>query len=348
MAEDTKIESKEVSMAVIIKSADLEPTKAEMIKNSFAKFFTEIEQYENEARSIVVKDENDIQSMSRARELRLTLQKIRTSSDKERKALKEGIVREGKVLDGIGNIIKGVIEPLEEGLEKKENYAENLREERAKRVLAERTQQLQQYVSDVSLYNLNDMADDVFANLLDGAKKAHEDKVEAERKAKEKEESDRVAKAKEDERIRLENESLKKQQLIAEEKRKDAEAKLQKERDEQAERERKLKEESDRKLRMADEEKKRLETEIANKKAEDERKAKEDADRKKKEDDERKEKERQARLAPEKDKLFDWSEQIKSIPLPLDLSVEGLKIARNAEKKLLEISQAIKEEIKKL
>lgn len=341
-------ENRQNEVSVIIKTANLEPTKAEMIQNSFAKFFDEIAQYENEARSIVVKDENDIQSMARARELRLALKTIRTSSEGQRKALKEGIVREGKVIDGIGNIIKGVIEPLEDELEKKENYAKTIQEERAKRVLAERTQQLQQYVPDVSLYNLNDMADDVFANLLDGAKKAHEDKVEAERKAKEKEEADRVAKAKEDERIRLENESLKKQQLVAEEQRKEAEAKLQKERDEQAERERKLKEESDRKLKMAEEEKKRLEKEIADKKAEDDRKAKEEADRKKKEDDERKEKERQARLAPEKDKLFNWSEQIKSIPLPLDLSVEGLKIARNAEKKLLEISQAIKEEIKKL
>lgn len=52
--------------------------------------------------------------------------------------------------------------------------------------------------------------------------------------------------------------------------------------------------------------------------------------------------EAKAKLAPERDKLNEYAERLKSIEAPDGLSKAGMEIIKKAENKLLELSQEIK------
>lgn len=313
-------------LVVVVEESGLEITQSEHILNNFTEFFKRAKQWEVEARSLTVSDVSEVEKMTKAREVRLSLRDIRLEAEKTRKSLKEKALREGKAIDGVANVIKALIEPLEEHLEAQEKFAENIKKQEEDRKQRERIDLVSSLGGDPYMYNVKDMSDEIFAKLADNLKKQKEDREEEARLAEEKRLKEIEDKKIEDERIRKENEDLKKQKEEDDKKRKIEEE----ERKKKEEKEKKEKKELEDKLKAKEDEEKRLAMEEKKKKNAEE------------------ELERQKKLAPEKDKLFAWSEQIKSIEVPDGLSKAGLQIVKEAEEALLKISQDIKLKIKNL
>ena len=332
----------ENQLVAVVETNEIGEEKSGVLVGNFQNFYSEASKLSASAKEIVVTDINQVGQMEKARSLRLYLKKIRTSTENTRKKLKEGIVREGKAIDGLANIIKAIVVPAEEHLEKQEKYAENLKKEQDARVLAERTQKLSKYVSeeDIPLYNLDGMNDEVFDKLLEGSKSSFEAKQKAENDA-------RIAREKRIEDERLENEATIKEnaRLKKEIEEKEAKDVADKKIRDEAEQKRKDAETAEKKIQDDKLKKEREEKEAA--KAE--LQAKKDADEKAKKDAEAKaENERQDSLRPEKEKLFNYAEELKNIRSPEGLSKAGQQIVESAEKGLLAVSQDVKDQIKNL
>ena len=325
------------TLVKIVEETGIEKSQGQKILDSFSIFLEEASKWETKAKSIVITDVSQVEEMANAREARLALKAIRVNAENTRKELKERSLREGKAIDGIANIVKALVVPLEEHLERQEKFAENLEAEKRARAEAERAAELQKYVQDISLYNYKEMSDEVFAKLLATVKMAHETEQEALRQAEaERIENERKEKE-EQQRVKEENERL----------RKEAEAREKELAKERAEQEKKLE---------AEKEKARKEAE-AREKAELELKTKKEAEERAKLEAEAKiqaeklaalEAEKQAKLRPEKEKLIAFAERVKNLETPSDLSVAGRAILEEAEKGLLAISQEIKLKVKNL
>lgn len=251
-------------LQLVIQEGELEPTKSQYILEKFTAFFEQAKEWEAKARAIVITDESEVGKMQEARAIRLELKDIRVNADKVRKELKEQSLREGKAIDGVANVIKALIVPIEDYLEKQENFAEVMAEEKKRRIEAERIAALQPFVPDTAMYNLKEMSEEGFVNLLSASKIAHASQKEAEKNAEDERIAKEKAKAEEDERMRKENETLKaekevKQKELDEAKKKADEeaAGRKKAEDELAEKQRAEKE------RIEEEERKKREAEFA-------------------------------------------------------------------------------------
>src|SRR3990167_3768028 len=228
-------------LEVIVKESGLEQSKAKYILENFQNYFEIADEWANKARSIIVKDESQTADMEMARVGRLFLREKRIAVEKSRKELKEQSLREGKAIDGIANVLKALIVPIEEYLEQQEKFVE-IREEKARE-----------------------------AKRLEIEKRMEEEQAAKEKAEAEERERIRV------ENERLKKEAEERERKMAKE-RKAQEAKLAAERA-KSEAERKATEEKHRKEREASEEKSRKEREIAEKKLQAER-AKADTERK--------------------------------------------------------------------
>jgi hypothetical protein len=127
----------EQSLEVIVKESGLETTKANYILEKFQDHFKIAAEWEAKAKTIVVTEESQTAEMQMARAGRLFLREKRIAVEKSRKELKEQALREGKAIDGIANVLKALIEPIEDYLDKQEHFVEykkKAEEEEAQRV----------------------------------------------------------------------------------------------------------------------------------------------------------------------------------------------------------------------
>jgi len=111
-------------LQVIIKESGLEKTKANILLNNFKDYFDIASEWEIKSKEIVIKDESQTAEMEMARIGRLFLREKRIAIEKSRKELKEQSLREGKAIDGISNVLKALIIPIEEYLDKQEHFVE--------------------------------------------------------------------------------------------------------------------------------------------------------------------------------------------------------------------------------
>ena len=180
---------------------------AKKILKGFEVFFEQAAMYESEAKQIIVTDATDVATISRARELRLTLQKIRTGAEREKDKNKADLLVHTRFIDGLFNTVKMVTMPLENHLMEQEKFAEiqlkKMREELREKRLAE----LAPYEVDTSYIVLEDMPEDSFNKLVADSKTNFENKQKAiEAQKKEQEEQDKkreqeLADAKEQKRL---------------------------------------------------------------------------------------------------------------------------------------------------
>lgn len=265
---------------------------AQTITKDLAQILSERSVLSAQYAEIITLDIDDPKTAKRAAELRKLVKNNRTKGiENWHKVNKEFYLRGGQFVDAIKR--KEVVENerMEEALEQIEKRQEILEKERIAKVQTLRVSLIAEYVENSDKMDLGNMQDDVWEAFYAAKKKEFEDKKEAERLAEI--ERERLAEEKrlEDERIRAENEKLRKEaaekeaQLEAE--RKSNEEKLRIEREkaekERAEREaileaerKKAKEEAD-KIAAIEAEKLRVERE-ANEKLQAELKAKKDAE----------------------------------------------------------------------
>lgn len=360
-------ETKTNELQLVVNEAGLAEQRSKELLGSFVGLFQEAKAIVSESKDIAVTQETDTIGMKNARVARLRLREVRIEVENTRKQLKEQSLREGKGIDGMANVIKALIVPVEEYLEKQEKFAELKEAERKQKRYEERVAEMLKYVTDTSIYNLVDMEDETFKALLADTKAAHEARLEKERQA----EAERIANEKKektyrdrmmelapfvkfqprpinintDEReyqeiLRLAKAGADKYEMEQEAIRKQNEA-LQK----QAEKDRKAKEDAERKLKEEKEAQEKKERE-AREKAEAEKKAKEDAEAKAKAEAE--EAERQKLLAPDKQKLLDLADSIGKIPLPAVKSKEAGAVIRAMEEMLGKVQTYILEKAKAL
>lgn len=177
----------------------------------FVCYYDQAREWLHKAKTIEVTAEDQAELMKTAREGRLFIKAIRVDVEKKRKELKEDSLKTGRAIDGVANLLKGLLEPIEQHLDKQEKFAENLAKERRKKLVLERVERLTQYVADTSFYDLGGMPDEAFEELFNASKIAH-DKRRADRlAADEKDFADKQAEAKRIADQNVENARLKKE-----------------------------------------------------------------------------------------------------------------------------------------
>src|SRR3990167_7095503 len=127
----------ENQLQIIVKESGLEQSKAKFILENFQNYFEIADDWAKKARAIVVTDENQKAEMQMARAGRLFLREKRIAVEDARKNLKEQALREGKAIDGIANVLKALIIPIEEYLEKQEKFVEFREAEKAELIRIE-------------------------------------------------------------------------------------------------------------------------------------------------------------------------------------------------------------------
>ena len=316
----------------IVNESGLDKPKAESILAAFAEPFKSAKALADESRSIIITDEDDREGMQKARVKRLKLKAIRCDIEEIRKGLKEQIVREGKAIDGMANILKALIVPAEEYLETQEKFAELCEIRRNEERYRERVALLTPYVRNVAAYDLLNMSEDGFKDLLSDSKIA----AEAVEKARVEEEARQAAARKAEEARRKETEAenvrLKAEAEKREKENKKAQEKLAKDREIA---EKKANEEKEKRLAM--------EREIEAK----QRAVREEADRQAKAEAEAK---RKMELAPDKEKLEAMLESLDAIDayFPECTSKEAKEIVMAANENLVSTIDAIREMVESL
>lgn len=234
----------------IVTNSELSSDEATKLQNVFTPYFDQARQLVEVASKIVISDVSQTSEMAQARKMRLALKEIRVSVEKERKQLKEESLRKGKAIDGMANVLKFLIEPIEEHLEQQEKFIEIKEIEKKQKIEQDRKEVLVSLSVDPSFYSLRDMPDDTFEQLVSQIKESNRIKQET----KKAEEAARLAAEKAEaearEKTRIENELLRKEAAEREaELRKEREAKEKLERDirerAEAEAKAKAKEEAD-------------------------------------------------------------------------------------------------------
>lgn len=234
-----EIIGKEDQLQMIVSGSGLEKTKADMILEKFQDYFAMASEWEAKARTIIVTNEDQEVDMKMARTGRLFLREKRIAIENARKELKEQALREGKAIDGIANVLKALIVPIEEYLEKQEKFVElrdkaKAEEERIalekkaeeERIAKEKSEAEEREKIRIENEKLKKEAEAKEKELQEERRKVESEKIEAERKSKA--EFDRIKKEAEDklaeERKIAESQRLKLEQELK--LRKDAEAKM--------------------------------------------------------------------------------------------------------------------------
>lgn len=211
MPEETK------QLAKIVKDSSLSTETAATLNTSFASLFGDARRIIEQSRSIVVTDSSQKLQVGLARQYRLALKKLRGDSAKTKSILKEESLRYNKAVDGYYNIYLHMTETEENRLEEQEKFAERQEADRRAALKAERIELLRPYVPDTSVYMLDAMTPESFAQLLAGQKQVWESNQERLRR----EEADRIKRdadaAAERQKIVDENARLKREADVREE-----------------------------------------------------------------------------------------------------------------------------------
>lgn len=202
MPTNNKGEKSMNELAKIAEESGLPQTKSQALLEIFQEFFGVAAEWEEKAKSIKVTDETQTGLMKQAREGRKFLQNARIKLEETRKDQKKFALLEGKAIDGMANVLKASIVPVETYLKEQEDFVVNkakaeaiARQQQAERLLQEKEKEEERVLQQ---------------------------QIEADRAAKEKE----LAEAKERELIaqKERDEAVAKQKLIDEDARKEREA----------------------------------------------------------------------------------------------------------------------------
>lgn len=223
-AQATLVAEDQKELQTIVVQNHLHADTALSLQQQFAPLFSQARTAIEKSRSIVVTDASQKLEIKMARVCRLELKAIRVAGEKTRKEIKEESLRRSKAIDGFAAILEHLIVTEENRLEEQEKFAERQEAARKAALKEAREKILTEINVDPNLYQLADMTEETFGQLVEGTKLARA--AEAERKRKEEAERiEREAKEQaERERIRQENERLKQEALARE-----AQAKLERE-----------------------------------------------------------------------------------------------------------------------
>jgi hypothetical protein len=159
----------------------IEETKAREIAAVFTPMLEQLKAYEVEYNRII-KAEPSKENSKEARELRLKMVKSRTVMTKEHKILKEFYIKGGQFVDGMKKAYEFGTHSLEEKLEDREKYFENLEKERKENIRLTRLAEIKEFEGTEPI-GLAEMEDEQFNTYMIGVKATFEARKEAEAKA---------------------------------------------------------------------------------------------------------------------------------------------------------------------
>jgi hypothetical protein len=205
-------------LQVVIDQNGLEAETRIALKSAFDPFYHQAEEWKKKALGLTVTSPDQIEEMNQAREARLALKEIRVNVEKTRVSLKEDSLRKGKAIDSIAKVLKELIEPTEKHLAEQENFIEIQEAKRVEALRVSRREELIAQDANPDFYNLGEMTDDQYKEILDAATYMKNKRIEDARKAEEArlqaiEDQKKAAAAAEEERKKLaaENARLKAQ-----------------------------------------------------------------------------------------------------------------------------------------
>ncbi|MCH8247055.1 MAG: hypothetical protein IH951_11685 [Bacteroidetes bacterium] len=204
------LEQAKGQVSAIIQKLPIERQKD--VAGDFSQHMTDLPGYIEECSQLAVSDEHDTETMDVARSWRLRFKTIRNNIESTRKRRKKVPLLECQAVDGVANILKALIIPFEERMERIENHAQIVAATNRNKMIDERLIELQGVQHGLSRDAIGEMEADVFTNMVATLKAG----VEAGKKA-EQDELNRVAEAQETERdrnleLQSENDRLKKEQ----------------------------------------------------------------------------------------------------------------------------------------
>ena len=221
MTEETQTTNE---LQIVIDQNGLEAETRIALKNAFDPFYIQASEWKSKALALTVTDASQIKEMVDAREARLVLKGIRIDVEKTRKTLKEDSLRKGKAIDTIANVLKDLITPIEDHLEKQEKFVEIQEDNRKAELKLTRTRELQAItwegiaLVNPDFYALAEMSEDEYQGILASARytlqKKQEDKAKAEQDKKDAEaaaETKRIADEAARKKLEEENKKLKAQ-----------------------------------------------------------------------------------------------------------------------------------------
>jgi hypothetical protein len=208
----------------IINESGIDAQSSSAINDAFKDMFACVDEYKARANEIKITSPDQVDEIKEARATRLEIKNLRLKAEKTRKALKEKSLRTGKAIDGIANVLKYLLVPIEEHLQGQEDFIKRMKAEKRQALEASRQAELAPYeevIGKSSGFNLADMDEAQWETLLAGAKHQHAELLAQRKREKEAaaakaraEEEERLAKekaaAEEREAMRLEKERLEK------------------------------------------------------------------------------------------------------------------------------------------
>lgn len=218
-------------ITLLAKDSQLDESTALSLQDKFLPFLEQAEQRKADALAIVVTDASQKDAMQMARTMRLEIKKFRWIVEATRKDLKEESLRKWQAIDKVANIIKSIVEPIEEYLEKQEKFAEIQEANRKAELKLKRLDLLAPYEVNpelLAMVKLEDMTDEQFDIYLKEAETSYKLRKEEEaRQAKEAQEKEAENQRIRDENARLQAENQAKEQELAkvEQEKREAEAK---------------------------------------------------------------------------------------------------------------------------
>lgn len=227
----------------LITKTGIDNVRAEMVLSNFRKAFEMASVWQQRASAIVVTDASQVELIAEAKAMHKIIRDDRINVEKRRKELKEPSLREGQLIDGVANVYKDLLEPIEKHLHGQAKFVENLEAERKAKLAEERGAKLALFDVDPKTFpTLGDMTDEAFEIVYNGVRQKYQE-LQAEAETRLKAEREREI---ENERLRQENARL--------------EADRKAEADRAAEQKR-IADEATAKLKQAEEEKARIEAE---------------------------------------------------------------------------------------
>ena len=162
----------------------LDPDSAVRLRATFEAMFSQADEWIQRAGAIQIVREDQTREMKLARESRLALRELRINVERERKRLKEDSLRQGKAIDGLANVFKALVEPIEEHLLLQEKFAERAAQARTDALRSAREEALRGHGADPDAFaDLGAMAEESWLTVLTTARLASEARAEEARKA---------------------------------------------------------------------------------------------------------------------------------------------------------------------
>ena len=170
----------------------LDDERHNLLANAFNEITVGLEDALEEAKGIEISGVTDLVNMRKARESRLALRTIRIATEHKRVKMKEASLLEGKAIDGMANIVKALVVPIEKDLQEKEEFIQREEDKRIVLLVEERKAKLEKFDVDCEHFNLGEMKDEAFDSLLSSSDAGYHAKIAAERAEAERIENEEI------------------------------------------------------------------------------------------------------------------------------------------------------------